>query len=190
MRNRHYFYLLVVIFVSFATAGCQCTRQIKCSSINSREACLEVDDCQTLTHPTCSGEKCQTTYCQPSHQKNACAPDDELIRRSCPRDSRTFQNGSVPADIEKQKWAYEKLSPFAKTLAGKKIAKADLAQLTPADSDALCQVYPKESCKLAWNEAKQMVLCETGPINCEACLFSMPKFQCGAKNKCNGVICL
>ncbi len=190
MRSRDFIYLVLAIFFSFATTSCQCTRQIKCSSLSSREACLEDDDCQTLTFPSCSGEKCQTTYCQPSYEKNACSPDEMIVNRSCPRDSRTFENGAIPADIEKQKWAFEKLSPFAKSLAGKKITKADLEQLTPADSDAICQTYPKESCKLAWNESKQEVVCDTGLINCEGCLFVNPKFKCGAKNKCNGVICL
>jgi hypothetical protein len=96
---------------------------------------------------------------------------------------------SVPEDIAKYKWAFEKLSPFAQGLAGKKISKSDFDQLTPNDGRTLCGAFPNESCQLAWDEKTESANCVTGALNCAACNFVSPKFQCGAKNKCNGVIC-
>lgn len=175
--------------MAIALTNCQCSRQIKCSSYSgSRENCLaHGNDCQVVNFPSCGGAACPKE-CEASLEKNACVFDPKS--NHCPRDSRTFHGGSIPADIEKYKFAWEKLSPFARTLAGKTLTKADVEKLTAADSDAFCSSYPGELCKLKWDESKQNAVCDPGNPKCELCVFNDPPAQCSALNKCNGVICL
>lgn len=185
-------FALGALFFLFAVTNCQCQRRMKCDAFSGdRAACLQnSDDCQLLTYPSCGGEKCQRMYCVADADAKICSLDKAAVLRNCPRDSRIFGDGSISAELSNQKWVYDKLSNFAQGLAGKKLTKSDVGQLIPKDREALCGTFPGETCDLKWSESKNQAVCEIGPEPCSKCDLIDPPSKCGAKNKCNDVICL
>lgn len=191
MRIRFDVLAVLSILVLGASSGCQMKRSITCAaSSGDREACeAKSDDCMVIQESKCQGSSPDCyNWCRPDDEKKQCAlfPDSG---RNCPRDGRIFAGGQVQ-DIAKYKWAYDRLSPFARTLANRKIEKADYDRLSEADKAQLCGAVKDDPCHMQWNGEKNVAECTFGPIHCEECTYVGKPIRCQAKNKCSGVICL
>lgn len=182
--------VVFAIAVGILTSGCtRIAREAKCKAATSREQCSAMsDDCINTTWDRCVGATC-APMCSPVEGDHICQVQPELIR-DCARDKRTFDQGAVPKDISKYTWAFEKLSPAGRELAGRKLSKSDFEKLSESDGRVLCSSFPKDSCKMRWIETANEAGCRLDPNPCGACTYLEVKPICGAKNSCNGVICI